>query len=388
MSRGKRRTNAQDRVEVDCCWPRALPLASTGAIAQEAAPANTTAPAATAAADPAAAANATAPAAPAAAATPAVEAPALVQPESEWGQPIPKGIALPEQVSPNGKTALWLHDVILMPIIVVISLFVLGLLLWVSFRYRRKAHPVPSKTTHNTFIEVIWTVIPVLILVIIAVPSIGLLSAQYKPAPTDALTIKAIGNQWYWTYQYPDNGGFEITANMLKEQDQVGTGERFRTDAGRSAPARGRQSHRRSRRPADPPDHHLQRCDPQLGAARRLGQDRRGPRPDERDQFQDRPARRLFRPVQRAVRRPPRLYADRGRGGERGAVQPAGCCRRAARWAAPAPSAPAPTEQDAANTTDASPDATPAPADNVDRSRRHTTNQAATANPAGAGNVE
>jgi cytochrome c oxidase subunit 2 len=79
-------------------------------------------------------------------------------------------------------------------------------------------------------IEVIWTVIPVLILVAIAIPSIRLIRAQYSPPPAD-LTVKVIGNQWYWTYQYPDNGGFEVVSNMLKEQKDVKAGDRYRTDA-------------------------------------------------------------------------------------------------------------------------------------------------------------
>ncbi|MFM9978460.1 MAG: cytochrome c oxidase subunit II [Sphingomonadaceae bacterium] len=118
-----------------------------------------------------------------------------------------------------------MHDVILMPIIVAISIFVLALLFWASFRYRRAANPVPSKTSHNTLIEVIWTLVPVLILVGIAVPSIGLLAEQYKPVGKDAVTIKAIGNQWYWSYEYPDHGGFEVTANMLKDDEAKAKGE-------------------------------------------------------------------------------------------------------------------------------------------------------------------
>jgi cytochrome c oxidase subunit 2 len=78
-------------------------------------------------------------------------------------------------------------------------------------------------------IEVIWTLVPVLILVAIAVPSISLLAAQFKPAGKDALTVKATGNQWYWTYSYPDNGGFEIVSNML--HDKAEPGKRARTDA-------------------------------------------------------------------------------------------------------------------------------------------------------------
>ena len=111
-------------------------------------------------------------------------------------------------------------------LIVAISVLVLLLLIWVVIRYRRAANPIPSKTSHNTAIEVIWTLAPVIILVLIAVPSIGLLQAQFKPAPAGAVTLKAIGNQWYWSYQYPDHGGIEITANMLKEPGQTAGGER------------------------------------------------------------------------------------------------------------------------------------------------------------------
>jgi cytochrome c oxidase subunit 2 len=147
------------------------------------------------------------------------------------GQPVDGRYGIQPQVTRNGDFAKWMHNAILVPLITVISLFVLMLLGWVALRYRRSAHPVPSKTSHNTAIEVIWTLAPVVILVLIAVPSIGLLQAQFKPAPAGAVTLKAIGNQWYWSYQYPDNGGFEITANMLKERGQAGAGERARTDA-------------------------------------------------------------------------------------------------------------------------------------------------------------
>jgi len=167
----------------------------------------------------------------AAAATPAAPAPDMLLPVPGVGQPIADAIHLQDQVTPNGRQALWIHNVVLLPIITIISLFVLGLLIWVMIRYRRAANPNPSRTSHNTLIEVLWTLIPVLILVGIAVPSISLLAAQFKPAGKDALTIKAVGNQWYWTYEYPDNGGFEIVSNMLKEKEEVQPGTRFRTDA-------------------------------------------------------------------------------------------------------------------------------------------------------------
>ncbi|WP_375287524.1 cytochrome c oxidase subunit II [Sphingomonas sp.] len=147
------------------------------------------------------------------------------------GAPTDGMIRIQPQVTKNGIRAHKFHDRILFPLITIVSLFVLALLVWVIIRYRRAANPVPSRTSHNTAIEVVWTLAPVLILVAIAVPSIGLLSAQFKPAPAGAVTLKAIGNQWYWSYQYPDHGGIEITANMLKERDQVGAGERARTDA-------------------------------------------------------------------------------------------------------------------------------------------------------------
>ena len=136
------------------------------------------------------------------------------------GMPVPDAIHLQDQYSPLGEYALWIHNGVLMPLITIITIFVLALLIWVMVRYNRKANPVPSKTSHNTLIEVIWTLVPVLVLVGIAVPSIDLLAKQFKPAPAKALTIKATGNQWFWTYTYPDNGGFEIISNMLNEPGQ------------------------------------------------------------------------------------------------------------------------------------------------------------------------
>jgi len=196
------------------------------------------------------AANAAAPATTAAApaATPATAAPAAaasndpmlamdgapaMTAKPDIGQPIPGHITLQPQVTTNGQFAHWMHDGLLLPVISIISAFVLLLLIIVVVRFRAAANPVASKTSHNTGLEIAWTLIPVLILFCIALPSIGLLSAQYKPAPKNAITLKAIGNQWYWSYQYPDNGGFEITANMLKEKGDptLAAGARYRTDA-------------------------------------------------------------------------------------------------------------------------------------------------------------
>ncbi|CAM3234105.1 Cytochrome c oxidase subunit 2 [Sphingomonas antarctica] len=168
----------------------------------------------------AATANAAAPVA-----TPAVAAPVLPKTEAGIGQPTPGAIGIQKQVTVNGERALWMHNALLMPIITVISFFVLGLLFWVAIFHNRRSNPVASKTSHHTGLEIAWTLIPVLILVAIAIPSISLLAAQYKPAGKDALTIKAIGNQWYWSYEYPDNGGFEVVANMLPDDKAKAAGK-------------------------------------------------------------------------------------------------------------------------------------------------------------------
>ncbi len=136
-----------------------------------------------------------------------------------------KSIQFQDQYSDNGEYALWMHDMILMPVITAISLLVLGLLLYVAMRFNRRRNPVPSKTTHNTLIEVVWTIVPVIILVIIAVPSITLLARQYETAPANAVTIKATGYQWYWGYSYPDHGGFEVVSNMLDDAEALKRGE-------------------------------------------------------------------------------------------------------------------------------------------------------------------
>ncbi|WP_081996089.1 cytochrome c oxidase subunit II [Croceibacterium mercuriale] len=145
----------------------------------------------------------------------------------EWikGQPSDGAMTFQNQYTPDGHYALWMHDAILLPLIVAISLVVLGLLLWVVARYNRRANATPSRTSHNTLIEVIWTAVPVLILVAIAVPSITLLSRQYRSPPEDALTVKVTGYQWYWGYTYPDNGGFEVISNMKDEGEALAGGE-------------------------------------------------------------------------------------------------------------------------------------------------------------------
>ena len=140
------------------------------------------------------------------------------------GMPVPGGIDIQPQYSETGEYAYGLH-IWLFWIMVAISLFVLVLMLYTMFKFRRSANPVPSKTSHNTLIEVIWTVVPALILLAIAIPSITLIAKQYETPPKDAITIKAIGYQWYWGYAYPDNGDFEIVSNMLEKDEADARGE-------------------------------------------------------------------------------------------------------------------------------------------------------------------
>lgn len=155
-----------------------------------------------------------------------------VAPTPGIGEPVPGGWSTQFQVTEVGRQAADFHNIWLLMLCAVISLVVLGLLGYAIVRYRRSANPEPSRTSHNTAVEVVWTVVPVLILVAIAIPSIRLMRAQYAFPPAD-LTVKVVGNQWYWTYQYPDNGGFELVSNMLKERTDptLRPGERFRTDA-------------------------------------------------------------------------------------------------------------------------------------------------------------
>ncbi len=162
-----------------------------------------------------------------AAATAAAPAFEYAAPDANFGQPVSGGMDFQPQVTQNGRYAHWLNNVVLLPLMAVVSLFVLGLMLWITTRYRAKANPVPSKTTHNTMIEVVWTLVPVLILVAIAVPSIDLLAKQYAPPPRDAITIKTTGYQWYWGYEYPDHGIGEYVSNMLTREQAAATGQPY-----------------------------------------------------------------------------------------------------------------------------------------------------------------
>jgi cytochrome c oxidase subunit 2 len=155
-----------------------------------------------------------------------------VAPTPGVGEPVPGGWSTQRQVTEVGQQAADFHNYWLLTLCALICAIVLVLLVFAMIRFRRGANPVPSRTSHNTMIEVIWTVIPVLVLVAIAIPSIRLMRTQYSFPKAD-LTVKVIGNQWYWTYQYPDNGGFELVSNILKEKGDptLKPGDRFRTDA-------------------------------------------------------------------------------------------------------------------------------------------------------------
>jgi cytochrome c oxidase subunit II len=135
---------------------------------------------------------------------------------AELGQPAPWEFRLQESASPVMDNITWFHN-FLFVLITVITLFVLVLLVMVVVKFNAKANPVPSKTTHNTLIEVAWTLIPVLILVGIAVPSFRLLFLELDIPKAD-VTIKATGKQWYWSYAYPDNGKFEFDSLMAQDK--------------------------------------------------------------------------------------------------------------------------------------------------------------------------
>jgi cytochrome c oxidase subunit 2 len=105
----------------------------------------------------------------------------------------------------------------------IITAFVFGLMAWIVIRYNKKRNPTPSKTTHNTLLEVVWTVVPVIILLVIVVPSFRLLYYTDRVEEAD-MTLKAIGHQWYWSYEYPDHGDFTFDALIL-EDDELEEGQ-------------------------------------------------------------------------------------------------------------------------------------------------------------------
>ncbi|MDZ4369380.1 MAG: cytochrome c oxidase subunit II [Afipia sp.] len=138
------------------------------------------------------------------------------------GQPHDGGLGFQASASSVMDDIVWFHDFLLW-IITIIVIFVTALLAIVVLRFNRKSNPTPSKTTHNTLLEVAWTVIPVMILVVIAIPSFRLLYKQVV-IPEAEMTVKAVGYQWYWGYEYPDHGDISIISNMIPE-DQLQPGQ-------------------------------------------------------------------------------------------------------------------------------------------------------------------
>ncbi len=133
------------------------------------------------------------------------------------GQPSPWQLGFQQSATPVMDNITWFHDFLLI-IITAITAFVLVLLLIVMARFNARANPVPSRTTHNTLLEVAWTIVPIVILLVIAVPSFKLLFLQLN-LPAADLTVKATGKQWYWSYSYPDHGKFEFDLLMLKADE-------------------------------------------------------------------------------------------------------------------------------------------------------------------------
>lgn len=149
-------------------------------------------------------------------------APAMTAQTPGIGQPR-GGYSLQPAATPIAAEAQAMTNGVLNPLMAAVAVFVLLLMGYTVFRFRAAANPNASRTSHNTLVEVIWTVVPVLILVFIAVPSFRLLANQYSPPKAD-ITIKAIGHQWYWEYEYPDQGGFSFDSVMLTNEESAKRG--------------------------------------------------------------------------------------------------------------------------------------------------------------------
>ena len=132
-------------------------------------------------------------------------------------EPQPWQIGMQPAATPVREHLSALHDELLV-IITLITLFVLGLLVYAMWRFNERRHPAPTRTSHNTVIEMLWTVIPVLILVIIAIPSFKLMYYMDR-VPDPEMTIKVTGHQWYWSYEYPDQGGLTFDSNIIPENE-------------------------------------------------------------------------------------------------------------------------------------------------------------------------
>ena len=136
------------------------------------------------------------------------------------GFAVPGQMGFQEAATPIAREMQFFHNVILMPIITLIVIFVAALLAYVIYAFNEKANPVPSKTTHHTMLEIAWTLLPVLILFVIAIPSMRLLTNELV-VPKSDMTLKVTGKQWFWSYEYPKDqeGGFAFDSYLLKGDD-------------------------------------------------------------------------------------------------------------------------------------------------------------------------
>ncbi len=134
------------------------------------------------------------------------------------GQPTPWGLGFQDSASPIKHEIAWFHNALLLPITTAITLFVLGLLLYVMMRFNAAKNPTASRTAHNTAIEIAWTAIPIVILVVIAIPSFRLLYKQDQ-AVNPEFTVKVTGRQWYWQVEYPDHGNLTFDSYMKERAD-------------------------------------------------------------------------------------------------------------------------------------------------------------------------
>ena len=116
------------------------------------------------------------------------------------------------------RNIVWFHDIVLLPLITVITLIVMCLMGYAMWRFRASRNPEPSRRTHNTMIEVLWTAIPTVVLVLLAIPSFRIMYENDRIEQAD-MTLKTIGRQWYWSYQYPDHGDFEFDSNMIPDEE-------------------------------------------------------------------------------------------------------------------------------------------------------------------------
>ncbi|MEM9879331.1 MAG: cytochrome c oxidase subunit II [Pseudomonadota bacterium] len=151
-------------------------------------------------------------------------------------QPTPKALGFQDAATPIMEQINAFHVDRLLPIIIAISIFVLALLVWVAVRYNAKANPTPSRTTHNVPLEIVWTAIPILLLLFIAVPSFAIIDKEDN-LPEAEVTVKAIGHQWYWSYEYPDFEGIAFDSYMVPDEELNGRPRLLATDTHVVVPA-------------------------------------------------------------------------------------------------------------------------------------------------------